>query len=310
MNKMTFTEKFTVPATAPFNFNLTAQIFGSGNKQIRTYANSQFSQALRVNSNLLLVKAASIGTLEQPKIEVVLKSVKSVTTREKSKAEELVKFIFNLDFNLSAFYNEIKNDPIMVKITQCLYGLKSPTTMTVFEALVDSIVEQQISVKVAHTIEEKLVKKFGETLAIEGETYYAYPTPQNMALANRSEVQNCGLTKRKAEYIQEAAKLIVDGKLDLEHLKSYKNAEEIILELDKIRGIGVWTAELTMLRGMQRLDVFPADDLGIRRVISKYYCDGKSINANEARKLAKAWGKWKGLAAFYLIIAEIRGLVV
>ncbi len=65
-----------------------------------------------------------------------------------------------------------------------------------------------------------------------------------------------------------------------------------------------------MLRGMQRLDALPADDFGIRRVISRYYCGGKPIKTAEAREIAKAWGKWKGLAAFYLIIAEAKGITV
>jgi DNA-3-methyladenine glycosylase II len=100
------------------------------------------------------------------------------------------------------------------------------------------------------------------------------------------------------------------GKLDLENMKNQTDPEKIISELDEIRGIGVWTAELTMLRGMQKLDALPADDFGIRRVISKYFCAGKPIKTAEAREIAKAWGKWKGLAAFYLIIAEAKGIIV
>ena len=63
-----------------------------------------------------------------------------------------------------------------------------------------------------------------------------------------------------------------------------------------------------MLRGMQKLDALPADDLGIRRVISRYYCGGKPIKTEEAREIAKPWGRWKGLAAFYLIIAEVKDI--
>jgi DNA-3-methyladenine glycosylase II len=59
--------------------------------------------------------------------------------------------------------------------------------------------------------------------------------------------------------------------------------------LDQVKGIGVWTAELTMFRGMQRLDVLPADDFGIRRVMSNYYCGGKPIKALEAREIGKRW---------------------
>ena len=201
----------------------------------------------------------------------------------------------------------MENDPAMHQITQQLYGLKNPTTPTVFESLVDSIVEQQISIKVAHTIEQRLAKKFGEPLTIDGKIYFAYPTPQNIAAASISEIQQVGLSMRKAEYIQNAAKLIADGKLDLEQMKNEKNPEQIIAELDEIRGIGVWTAELTMLRGMQKLDALPADDFGIRRVISTYYCSGKPIKTAEAREIARGMGQMEGLAAYYLIIAEVKG---
>ena len=307
---MTFTDTFTVQALAPFNFDLTAQIFSSGDKQIRTYQNGEFHQVLRINGNLVLIRLNSMGTIEQPKLNVELKSNNPLTSQDNQKAQEIIKFIFNLDFNLSSFYKDIKNDHAMHQITQQLYGLKNPTTPTVFESLVDSIVEQQISIKVAHTIEQRLAKKFGETLTIDGNTYYAYPTPQNMAKANIEDIRQCGLSQRKAEYIQQAATLIADGKLDLEHLKNRKSPEQIIAELDEVRGIGVWTAELTMLRGMQKLDALPADDFGIRRVISKYYCDGKPIKTAEAREIALAWGKWKGLAAYYLIVAETKGITV
>jgi DNA-3-methyladenine glycosylase II len=307
---MIFTETFKIGAVAPFNFDLTAQIFSSGDKQIRTYTNGQFTQVLTLNGKLTMVKLGAAGTIEQPKITVELKSNSPIALQDRQKAEEAVKFIFNLGFDLSVFYSEVKNDQTMYYITQQLYGLKNPTTATVYEALVDSIVEQQISIKVAHTLEERLVKKFGEVLTLDGESFYAYPTPQNVACASLEEIRNCGLSQRKAEYIQEAAKLIVNGKLDLEHLKSRRSPDEIIAVLDEIRGIGIWTAELTMLRGMQKLDALPADDFGIRRVISRYYCGGKPIKAAEAREIAKSWGKWKGLAAFYLIIAEIKDIAV
>ena len=154
------------------------------------------------------------------------------------------------------------------------------------------------------------MKRFGDRLELNGETYFAFPTPQTLAGASVEEIQQVGLSERKAQYLQGAAQLVVTGDLDLESMKNKENLEEIISELDAIRGIGVWTAELTMLRGMQKLDAFPVDDLGLRHVISSFYCNGKAIKAEEAREIAKGWGRWKGLAAFYLIIAEIKGIRV
>jgi len=307
---MAFTETFIVEASAPFDFDLSAQIFSNGDTQIRSYRNGLFYQVLKINGNLVLAKLTSKGTVQQPRISVELKSNKPITPKDIQTAEKNVRFIFNLDFNLCAFYKDIENEPVMHQITQKLYGLKNPTTPTVFESLINSIVEQQISIKVAITIEHRLSKKFGDHINIDDQTYFAYPTPQNINATTITEIQQVGLSLRKAEYIQNAAKLIAEGKLNLEELKSNPNPEQIIAKLDEVRGIGIWTAELAMLRGMQKLDTFPADDFGIRRVISTYYRRGKSIKTADAREISKGWGRWKGLAAFYLIIAEIKGITV
>jgi DNA-3-methyladenine glycosylase II len=196
----------------------------------------------------------------------------------------------------------------MAQFTSKLWGLKTPTTPSVFEALVDSIIEQQISLTVANSLRNKLIKKFGYTLHLEGGLYYAYPTPQQLASVSIAELRECGLSMRKGEYIKGVSALIAEKKLNLEKLKNYENSENIVTELDKIRGVGVWTAEFTMLRGMQRLEALPADDLGLRRIFSRYYCQGKAISSSEVRHIAKNWSKWKGLAAYYLVVADMKNI--
>jgi DNA-3-methyladenine glycosylase II len=307
---MTFTIKFSLQPPAPFDFDLSAQIFSYGNPQIRSYKNGEFHQVLNIAGEPALISVTSAGSVEKPNLSVELKVNKAVTAKMKQTAKTSIEYLFNLDFRLSNFYSDVKTDSTMSRITGQLYGLKNPTTPTVFEALLDSIVEQQISIKVARTIEERFAQRFGDKLEINNETFYAFPTPQNIAAASIADIRDCGLSQRKAEYIYGAAQLIVDGKLSLEEMKNNPNPKEIIAELDAVKGIGVWTAELTMLRGMQRLDALPADDFGIRRVISTYYTNSRTIKPAEARKIAEAWGKWKGLAAYYLIIAEVKGIVV
>jgi DNA-3-methyladenine glycosylase II len=149
-----------------------------------------------------------------------------------------------------------------------------------------------------------VTKTFGNILKVDDKVYYAFPKPEKIASATVEQLRECGLSYKKAEYIRDISKMIADGILDLEKFKGYEDIDEIINELSKIRGIGVWTAELTMLRGLQKFDAIPADDLGLRRVISHYYCNDRKISGEEARRIAQNWGKWKGLAAFYLIIAE------
>jgi DNA-3-methyladenine glycosylase II len=303
-------EKIMIAALPPFNFDLSAEIFANGDKQIRTYEKGKFRQTIGADGKLILATVESVGTVNNAKLCAELKSDRALTQEDKKKAEEAISVLFNLNFDLAPFYEEVKKDGVMACLTQKLRGLKSPTTQTVFEAFVDSIVEQQISLKVANGIENRLIKRFGDALGLEGEVYYAYPTPQKLASASTEALRQCGLSFRKAEYIKSGSTLITEGKLDLEKLKNYDSADEIIRELDSVKGVGVWTAELTMLRGMQRLEALPAEDLGLRRVISHYYCGGTKITGAQARQIARDWGKWKGLAAYYLIVAEMLGIEV
>jgi len=305
-----FAEKIEITALPPFRFDFSSEIFANGDKQIRSFENGRFWQVIRVNGKLVLAVVESIGTVDEPKLTVELKSDGAITEEDAKKAGDTITNLFSLDLDLKPFYETVKDDKIMVRLTRELWGLKNPTTPTVFEALVDSIVEQQISLKVANSIENRVIKKFGDALNLERALYFAYPTPQRLASVSIEEFRQCGLSLRKSEYIKEASRLITKEKLNLKKLESYESSEQIIRELDKIRGVGVWTAEFTMLRGMRRLEALPADDLGLRRVISRYYRDGKMISSAEARRIAKGWGRWKGLAAYYLVVASMLGIDV
>ena len=301
---MTHTETLILTCVPPCDFNLSAMIFSDGDRNIRKYQNGKFWQVIRVDDSLILVTMKALGTVDNPKISVELRSDHKISEANKENVKQTVSAMLNLDLDLKPFYKHAKKDGILTDIIHKLRGLKIPTTPTVFEALIDSITEQQISLNVAHTLERRLIKTFGKALRLDGEVYYAYPAPKEFASARLEQLRRCGLSQKKAEYIKEASRMIVDGRLNLEGFKRYDDVQKIISELDKMRGIGVWTAELTIVRGMRKLDVVPADDLGLRRVISHHYCGGKKISGTEARKVAEKWGKWKGLATFYLIIAD------
>jgi len=218
--------------------------------------------------------------------------------------------LFNLDLDLKPFERAVQGDPVMVYLSRQLRGLKPPRTATVFEALVDSITEQQISLAAAHSMERRLVRTFGDILRLGAMTYHAFPTPERLAGASPGELRACGLSGKKAEYIKSIAHGVRDGSLDLEHHPPGRETGAIVRELTAIRGVGTWTAELTALRGLSRLDAIPADDLGIRRVISRYYSRSTRIDGLEARRIAEAWGSWRGLAAYYLIVAEHKGITL
>ena len=300
--------ELTLEPPPPFDFNLSAQIFSNGDERIQRYEDSVFSQTVRLSGAPALIRVSSQGTVDRPKLLVQVKPDDAFTEDDRSDLEALVTRLFNLNLDILPFYEAVKSDRIMRQITRHLWGLHSPSTVTVFEALVDSIIEQQISLKAAWSMQRRLIETFGGALILRGRTYFAYPMPENLAVASIEQLRACGLSGRKAEYVQGVAKLVVEG-LDLESFRSWSE-EKIIEELSLIRGVGVWTAEMTMIRGMQKYDAFPGDDIGLRWIIAHYYYGGEKISGDEARQTASAWSGWRGLASFYLVLAEQLKIVI
>jgi DNA-3-methyladenine glycosylase II len=298
-----YTCRHELSSIPPFDFNLSARSFSTGDAQIQKYKNGKYWQIIRVKGSLVHLSVRGLGTVDSPLLLVKLQSRKELSASDQKVALDTVRFIFNLQLDLNSFYEEVQNDKILTKVVQHLRGLKTISTATPFEALVLSIIEQQISQKTAHRIEQKFVKQFGDVLQIDGDSYYAFPAPGKLASARTTELREFGLTQRKAEYICEASQKVADSTLDFEKLRSYDDVNDIINELRKIRGIGIWTAQMTAVRGLQRLDYYPGGDLGLRRVVSYYYCRGRKVTNHQINKIAEKWGTLKGIAKSYIMAA-------
>ena len=294
---------------SPFNFELSVKIFSNGDPQIQRYEKGFYWQLIWLNNKLVLITVRSLGSVDKPELSVSIKPDNELNKKDNVLARKILTSIFNLDFDLKYFYEDMHEDSIMSKMTLKLRGLNSPTTPTFFEAIISSMIEQQISLKAARSIETKMIKEFGNILQLDGETYYSFPTPETLSNLEKEDLRGSGLSFRKAEYVIDLSKCIEENKLDLNELKT-KSTSEIISELLKIRGIGVWTAELAVIREIHRLVALPADDIGLRRVVSHYYNNDEPISADELRRIAKGWGRWSGLAAFYLVVADIMSIKI
>jgi DNA-3-methyladenine glycosylase II len=283
-------------------------IFSGGDPQIRTYEKGVFRKVLDIEGTAVLAEVFSRGSTDAPELCITINPADTLSGTDRIKVNNLISSMFNIYEDLSPFYQSMEKDRIMAYLISRLRGVKSPTTPTVYEALVDSVIEQQISLKAAHRIENRLIRAFGIPLILKEEVYYGYPTPQTLAETTDSGFRSCGLTRRKGEYIRGISQQIIAKSLNLENFRTFQDTEIIIRELTKIRGIGRWTAELTVLRGLHRPDAFPADDIGVRRFIAQFYMNNANISSAQARSFADRWGFWKGYAAYYLEIADMLGI--
>ena len=290
----------------PYNFHLSAAIFSGGDPAIKTYDGGSYTQALLVGGQPFRIRVVQ-ETASPGLMLSVFPNPADMGVGE-STVLDAVAALFNIYDDLIPFYRTIDEDPVMGRLARDLEGLKVPTTATVFEALVDSVIEQQISLSVAHTLQNRLIKATGTQLGDGNSIFFCYPTPAVLASTPPELFRKCGMSVRKGEYIREISGAIVSGALDVEGFRNYSDTGQIVEELVKVRGIGKWTAELTVLRGIHRLDAFPADDVALRRIIARFYRNGQHIAADEARDIADRWGRYKGLAAFYLVMADHLGM--
>ena len=148
----------------PFDFDLSARIFSDGDDRMQKYEAGAYRQALRLDGKLVLLTLRSMGTVDEPEIIANVASDSDLSEADARRAEEIISTVFNLQLDLDRFYQSVAHDKTMARITQRLRGLKSPSTPTVFESLIDSIIEQQISLKAAHSLQRRLIEAFGDRL--------------------------------------------------------------------------------------------------------------------------------------------------
>jgi len=181
----------------------------------------------------------------------------------------------------------MKRDRIMKKLIPRFGDLQLVRRGDPFMTLARSIVGQQISVKAAQSVWERLMLACPKM------------TPTQVKRHGHVKLATCGLSKRKAEYLMDLSAHFLDGSL---HEKDWESMEDeaVIAELIQIRGIGRWTAEMFLIFNMLRPDILPLDDLGLVKGISINYFSGEPVSRSDAREVAANWEPWRTVATWYM----------
>lgn len=158
-----------------------------------------------------------------------------------------------------------------------------------FATLCDSIISQQLSTRVAEVIFARFTALYPKQR----------PTPVAVAKTPLSNLRAIGLSRQKAAYLKDLAESFQDGRVQPGRLVRQSN-EEIIGALVSVHGIGRWTAEMFLIFSLNRLDVLPVDDLGIRKAIQRWYGFKTLPAARTIRKIGRPWHPYETVASWYL----------
>jgi DNA-3-methyladenine glycosylase II len=158
-----------------------------------------------------------------------------------------------------------------------------------YGALLRAIVGQQLSTKAARTIYLRVLDIFDGTT----------PSPEQLLEASETDLRGAGLSGRKVEYLQDLARHVISGELELDRLDQLSD-EEAIAEIVAVRGLGQWTAEMFLLFHLKRPDIISGGDLGIRKAIQIEYGLEEMPTPIQVGEIGERWRPYRSLASLYL----------
>jgi 3-methyladenine DNA glycosylase/8-oxoguanine DNA glycosylase len=180
-----------------------------------------------------------------------------------------------------------RRDPVLRKLVKAYPEANLRSRGNAFSTLARSITGQQISVKAAQSVWDRVVVA-AEKIA-----------PENILAMKDEDLRGCGLSRQKVAYIKDLARHFDDGRIK-PHRWTHEDDDTVIRELVEVKGIGRWTAEMYLMFYLLRPNVLPLDDIGLQRAMERLYNEGAALSKDEMREIAKHWHPWCTVATWYL----------
>lgn len=211
----------------------------------------------------------------------------------------IVERVFGTGIDTARLEAAVASDPVFLAVARRFRGLRPLVIADPFETLVWAILGQQINVVFAAKLKRALIEHHGERVTALGRDFLLFPAPAALLdLEHDRDLRPLQFSRQKSEYTVLAARAVHAGALDLEGLRQL-SPEAAIARLMTLKGIGRWTAEYVLMRGLGFSDVIVAGDGGLRRVIGRDYGLGRLATEAEVRTLAEHWSGWRSFASLY-----------
>jgi AraC family transcriptional regulator of adaptative response / DNA-3-methyladenine glycosylase II len=201
--------------------------------------------------------------------------------------------LFDTDADPTLIGAHLSRDPLLKKQVRARPALRVMGAFDPFEWAVRAVLGQQVSVRAALTIANRLVAKLGIPVKGDGresEPIHAWPDPARLAEAREDTIASVGLTRARARTLRELARAVADERLVLDRMADPQVTRKALLA---VPGIGPWTADYVAMRALGWPDAFPAGDLGLRKALG-------GVSAAECEARSESWRPWRAYAAAHL----------
>lgn len=278
-----------VPVRPPFRLDLTAQALRRlSTNAVDTFDGTAYRRLLDA-SILLVVRQRAPDAL-----------VVEISAESAIDAAALVRRMFGTQLDLRPFYAAAASIPWLDAIVTRARGVKAPRYPSVWEAVVNAVVYQQISIHAAGAILRRVIERYGERHTIEEVPLVPFVAPQTILDADAEELRELGLSINKVVALRVLARAVLDGELDDQQLAALATPS-LVGYLATFKGIGPWTAAVIALRGFGRLDIFPMKDSGVARSLKDLSGDPDV----DATAILSTLGDQRGMLYYHLLLGRL-----
>lgn len=292
---------FNISVVAPFRLDLTVWALRRRSRNIVDYWDgSCYTRIFNIENSTVKVEVRQ--NTNKSRISVVARSHHSINNLE-SKISNLLITMLGLKIDLTLFYECIKDNKFLYPLVLKFKGVKPPRLPSIFETLANAIAFQQLSLEAGFSLLNNLTQKFGSPFEEDDHVNYAFPEPCKIMKCTKEELMLLGFSEHKSKTLILIASAIVHEKIfcNLDKLSN----EEIIKFLCSFKGIGRWSAEYTLLRGLGKIEILPGDDVAIHKSVENLLKLRKKPDFDRIKKIEKEWHPYAGLIYFHFLLEKL-----
>ncbi len=296
----------TIPVVAPFNLAFTVWALRRRKTNIvDQWEQDTYSRVIVFENQSMKITVVQKGTIETPGLHVTLSSPQKIGILTRKEISMLLQKMLGLSINLHPFYKIAEANEHLMKLVKEFLGVKPPCFPNLFEALINAVSCQQLTLDTGILLMNRLVKKYGIKFDDQGTILYSFPRPEDLESASEADIKDLGYSTQKARAIRGLAQTFLRHYPDPAGFDQMSNGQ-IIDYLKTFRGIGRWSAEYVLLRGLRRLDVFPGDDVGAKNNLQRLFNLSEKPGYEEIKRLISPWHPYAGLVYFHLLLEKLR----
>ncbi|HQJ07457.1 MAG TPA: DNA-3-methyladenine glycosylase 2 family protein [Deltaproteobacteria bacterium] len=299
------TSALSFPVHPPFRLDLTVWALRRRKTNIvDLWDGSRYSRILVFDNEPVKVTAIQKEMHTQPGICLTLQSEREVTPQLQHDARLTLQKMLGLTVDLQPFYAMAGSNDILSSLVQRFRGVRPPRFPTIFEALINAVACQQVTLDLGIVMLGRLSEGFGKEFVDNDTVMHAFPRPEDFQEASEDDIRELGFSRQKARAMKELADGILDKRIDLTSFERMSD-RDAVAHLTNLRGIGRWSAEYVLLRGLGRLDSFPGDDVGAQSNLERIFRLGHKPGYEEIRTLTSQWHPYEGLVYFHLLLEKL-----